>query len=213
MIEYIANEYITGNDIVERKDSEWLGRKVSFEIDSLGKRYSVNVDDPTRFNISPAGVFAPNHLIDFGTSCHKINESWNCNVLNYLPENAIPLPAIRQSFLFRALDPVDTLGRHCNKAEYISTSQGTFITWNEQDTIKNTSVINGFGLIYIDSVYNIPVTHYMTAEIKIKHTQNDGSEIPIWHYTSSTYSLEKYFTGPALNEKVKKKQSKKKSKK
>jgi hypothetical protein len=201
MIDYLSNEYITGNDLIERKDSEWLGRKVNIELDSLGKRYSINVDDHTKFAVSPAGVFAPSHIIDFGSSCHKINESWNSNILNYLPENAVPLPAIRQSFLFRALDPVDTLGRHCNKLEYISTSQGTFIASDSVNSIKNTSVINGFGLIYIDSVYNIPVTHYMTAEIKLKHSLNNGQEKPIWHYISSTYSLEKYFIGPIKGDK------------
>jgi hypothetical protein len=53
----------------------------------------------------------------------------------------------------------------------------------------------------------------MTAEIKIKHSQNSGEEKPIWHFTSSSYSLEKYFAGPNIKEKASKPQSKKKKSK
>lgn len=192
MINFLAKESMHETKNVERKESPWLGRKVQYEIDSLGMRYSVKLDDSLNAAMSPGGAFNPPLLPILGGKYKHIGESWIVNSEFDLPENGIPVPLVRMSYLIRSREPYDTLNSRCNKIEYISTGQGSFTMNSNKENITVTSILNGHGNASIDTLHNLLVHHYSTVEQKLSIVTNDNVTKPGLHFTSINYTLIDY---------------------
>lgn len=190
LLNYLAYESIREYKNIERTTSPWINRMIGYEIDSLGKRYSYFVDDSTLAAVAPGGAFAPHLLFPLGANCKRVNESWNVESLDDLPENGIPVPIVNQASLFRANDYGDTLGRRCIKLEYIKTAQGSNWVKTNNDFILVTVIANGFGFLFLDSLERVPVHYFATLEQKLTINLPDGSIKPGLHYISTNFTLE-----------------------
>ncbi len=191
MVHYAAKESNKDVDDADRSQSQWLGRKVWYEIDSVGRRYSFGIDDSLLATMSPGGAFNINLFFPFDAICKTVNESWSVSSLDELIENGIPLPLLRQTKLFRMLEPVDTLGYKCARLTYINTGQGS-IELNKTGIARVNSVINGHGILDISIDHNFPVHLYATVEQKLTIIKENKVEIPGWHYITAYFTLEKY---------------------
>ncbi len=190
LVNYLAYESTREYRNIERTTSPWINRTIGYEIDSLGKRFSYFLDDSTIASIAPGGAFAPHLLFYLGANCKRVNESWNVESLDDLPENGIPVPIINQASLFRANDYGDTLGRKCIKLEYIKTAQGSNWVKTDNDFILVTLIANGFGFLFLDSLERIPVHYFATLEQKLTINFPDGTVKGGLHFISTNFTLE-----------------------
>lgn len=190
MVDYASKESSGAIRDQVRLKSSWLKRKVWFEIDSLGNRYSYGASDTTRADVSPGGAFQPNLFFPFKESCKRSNESWIVKTLDELPENSIP-PALREQLsLFRVLPDVDTLGQLCNRFQYTLTGQGSVrIPYTTGQMLQTNSVIAQFGIMTISKDDNVPVHFFATAEIKLTVKSHDGKELKGTQYINSNFKL------------------------
>lgn len=173
-----------------RTETTWLGRRVWFEIDSVGNRYSYGADDSVKADVSPGGAFQPNLIFPFKESIKHVGESWIVETLDDLPENCVPAPLRKQTSIFRALPPLDTLGAYCNQLQYTLTGQGSvLLQYSNGQMIRANSVIAQFGKMEINTAYNVPHHLYATAEIKLTLKLPDGKELKGNHYVTSNYAL------------------------
>ncbi len=190
MVDYASKESSgTIRDQV-RIESPWLKRKVWFEIDSAGNRYSYGAEDTLKAEVSPGGAFQPNLFFPFKESCKHKGESWIVATKDDLPENSIP-PAYRnQTSLFRVLPDIDTLGQMCNRLQYTLTAQGGVrIPYTNGQLLTTTSVIAQFGILHISKRDNVPVHFYATAEIKLNVKAPNGKELKGIQYITSNFKL------------------------
>ncbi len=190
MVDYASKESSGSIRDQVRLKSSWLKRKVWFEIDSLGNRYSYGATDTTKADVSPGGAFQPNLFFPFKESCKRSNESWIVKSLDELPENSIP-PALREQLsLFRVLPDVDTLGQLCNRFQYTLTGQGSVrIPYTTGQMLQTNSVIAQFGIMTISKEDNVPVHFFATAEIKLTVKSHDGKELKGTQYINSNFKL------------------------
>lgn len=198
MISYRSYEKELGSSAekVKREDHPWVGKKAYIEIDSLGKRLNVSNTEEPLYKLAPGGGFQPYILFPINESCKAIGESWFLDeTTDDLVENANPGALLRYSCLFRARDPIDTLGYECNAFEYIKTGQGSLTTVYDLRPIKVSNVINSFGKMYVGKNINKPVHYYATIEQKLKFHFSKDEEIPIFHYVSSEFTLLKFISG------------------
>jgi hypothetical protein len=202
LIEYFSRESNADTSNVERQTHPWLGRTARYEIDSLGNRFSYSVDDSLDACLAPGGAFQPHLLIPFQKNCSKINSSWIVESKDDLPENGFPVPLIRQTSLFRAMEPKDTLNYDCNRFQFIKTSQGNYKVKTEEDTIQVTSIINGYGIMFIGKTRNIPIHFLCTIEQKLTLHFKNNIDKPGWHYINSFFSLLDYKEGVKISKPV-----------
>lgn len=191
MIEFRSVEQTKGEDSVERKDSEWLNKRVRIELDSLGNRYSVRYVDSVSAIIAPGGPFHPFILFKFGESLKAINESWICEASDTLLENGFPPAILHHSSLNRVKQRIDTLDYHCNRFDYIRTGQGSVETIVGEGSFFTSVIINAHGILDISSELFVPVHYFSTMEQKLSMHYSENEKIPGWHYVTTNFTLEK----------------------
>ncbi len=196
LIHYAAKESKDGIDGVDRSQSMWVGRTIWFEIDSVGRRYSYGISDSSLVAMSPGGAFNLNLFFPFDAICKTVNESWRVSSMDELIENGMPVTILRQTKLFRLLEPVDTLGYSCSRLTYINTGQGS-IELSETGIAKVNCVINGHGILDISLEHNFPVHLFATVEQKLTIVKKNKVEIPGWHYITAHFILEQYIPAKA----------------
>lgn len=199
LINSISEETWGDKEKVERIESPWIGRKVWYEIDSVGARYSFGVDDSTRAAMSPGGAFQPNIIFPFKQFCKITNESWSYSAIMDLPENGIPIPIERQNSLFRAMEPKDTLGYPCNRFQYVRTGQGSVSIVTNDVKIYTSSVNVSNGVVFFHKQYSIPVHYFANIEQKLNIEMPDIGKQPGVHYMIINYTLDEY--KPAIRKK------------
>jgi hypothetical protein len=186
----------SGNDKgIERKSSPWLGREVWYEIDSLGTRYSSGyINDSTSAALNPGGAFQPNLIFPIQKDTTYTRKSWLVSTNDALPENGLPPIRLNQSSLFRAMKLLDTLGESCARIEYVKTGQGSYKIATESDSLKVTSVLNGYGVFDISESKRIPFHYIATIEEKLTMTFSNNITKPATHFINSFYTLESIST-------------------
>ncbi len=192
MTDYISKQRVLDSQQVTRKNNPWLSRKVSVEIDSLGKRCSYSLGNDSTASLAPGGAFQPYLIVPFGTSCKEISETWIVEDSMFIPENGIPMPAVRHTYLYRMKEPIDTLDKTCYNFEFINTGQGSIEIISEETNMKVTSVMNGHGTMKIDTANFIPVHMFAALEQKLKISSPGSGTQPGWHYISLDYTLDRY---------------------
>jgi hypothetical protein len=198
LLQYLRTESQNGVEQQLEESSPWIGRKVWYETDSLGKRYTYRHDDSTKGAICPGGAFQPYLLFDIGESCKAIDESWIVESLDDIPENGIPVPLLRQTSLFRSRENLDTLEESCNQLEFIKTGQGSIRLNEAGGNIRITNIINGYGKLLISIDNQIPIHFLSTLEQKLTIEMENGSKKPGWHYIHTAYTLDSYKPGPEI---------------
>jgi hypothetical protein len=173
-----------------RTESSWIGRKVWYEIDSVGNRYRFGATDSLSSDVSPGGAFQPNLFFPFKESPKKIGESWIVESLDDLPENCIPAPLRKQTSIFRAFPSVDTLGAPCEQFQYTMTAQGSVqLQYTNGQMLRTNAIIAQFGKMEMNSLYMVPHHLYATAEVKLTLKLPDGKEMKGMHHVTSNYFL------------------------
>lgn len=170
----------------------WVGRSSWILIDSLGYRLNYGSDDSLKFDMSPGGAFQPNLIITLGAHCKEINETWSVRSLDDLVENGVPVPLLRQSSLFRLKGTIDTLGEKCTRLEFIKTGQGSVRTIIDNNQMRVTNVINGFGVFDLSSSRGIPIHLFSTIEQKLTIHLSEEDKQPGYHYINTNFTLIDY---------------------
>ncbi len=192
LISYKSKESYKEDKNLEVFDSPWLNRKIRITIDSVGQRMAQLSDDTNTYALSPGGAFQPYLFFPFVRSCKAINETWVVNSGEDLVENGVPIPKIKQFSLFRINPRIDTLNEHCANIEFVKSAQGSVLGTTAGINLNVTSVINGFGNMYLSLDKYIPIYFYATVEQKLSIYIPNEEPKPGWHYIASTFILEKY---------------------
>lgn len=189
---FAARETSQDTSTMMRFESGWLKRRASFEIDSMGRRFSWKSDDTTREAVTPGGAFQQNLIFPIMESCKRINESWMVRTSDDLPENGVPAPLREQTTIFRALDPVDTLGEHCNRFQIALTGQGVSVVGTEGRKIRTTSILTTYGVMSFSTAKHVPVHFFVTSETKLKIETQRGQSAQGKQFSRMNYSLTSY---------------------
>ncbi len=192
LVGFAARESIRDTSTMMRFASPWLNRRASFEIDEAGKRYSWKVDDSTREAVDPGGAFQQNLIFPIMESCKRINESWMVRTTDDLPENGVPAPLREQTTMFRALEPLDTLGEHCNRFQISLTGQGVAVVGVEGRKIRTTSIITTYGVMEISTEKHVPIHFFVTSETKLKIETQRGLSTQGKQFNRMNYTLVSY---------------------
>jgi len=192
LVGFAAREMLQDTSTMMRLESAWLKRRASFEIDSLGKRYSWRSDDSTREAITPGGAFQQNLIFPIMESCKRINQSWMVKTMDDLPENGVPAPLREQTTIFRTLEPIDTLGEHCNRFQIALTGQGVSVVGKEGRKIRTTSILTTYGLMSLSTEKHVPVHFFVTSEVKLKIETQRGQSTQGKQYNRMNYTLLNY---------------------
>ncbi|MGQ9819770.1 MAG: hypothetical protein ACUVQ1_07600 [Candidatus Kapaibacteriales bacterium] len=206
LIEFRGIDYEDTNK-VEYWESEWIGRKVWYVVDTTGERYSFSVDDSLRSGKAPGGFFQPHLFFKFSDGCKKKNETWLIRTIDDLPENGIPVSTLRNTMLFKMIGEKDTLAEQNIRMEFIRTGQGRLKLNNPILPMELTGVINSFGVLDISKSKKIPTHLFTTVEQKLTLNSNDKVS-RIMHYISSYYTLIEYKEGSFSSTKQKSKKRK-----
>jgi hypothetical protein len=195
LFEYSATEASGKEQISEEKTHEWLHRKITIEIDSVGNRYLCKPQDTVTAAIGPGGAFQPYLFFPVQQMYKAIDESWIVETKDVLCENGLPLPILRQSSLFRAKQPIDTLNEHCNRLEFIKTGQGSVKLLTSTDSIRVTNVHKAFGTMEISIEKCLPVHFITITDQKLTIQFADGVEKKGFHFIQSDFTLEAWRRG------------------
>jgi hypothetical protein len=179
--------------IVEGRHSPWIGRHVSYSVDSAGYRSYYMVGDSLKAVMNPGGPFQPNLFFPLGYGCKYKGETWIIESTENLAENGYPVPALKQTSLFKMDSLKDTLDERCTRLEYIRTGVGNMNLITAKDTMQATSVINSFGVIDIGTVRNVPIHYFCTIEEKIQLHFPNGVIKPTNQFTNIIYTLIGYY--------------------
>jgi hypothetical protein len=190
LFDYSAIEISGKEQIPEEKKHEWLNKKIIIEIDSVGNRFLCKPADTINAAIGPGGAFQPYLFFPIQQSCKAIGESWIVESKDVLCENGLPLPILRQSSLFRAKPPIDTLNEHCNRFEFIKTGQGSVKLLTSTDSMRVTNVLKAFGTMEISTDKFFPVHFMSITDQKLTVQFADGVEKKGFHYLQSDFTLE-----------------------
>ncbi|MDA3843081.1 MAG: hypothetical protein PF588_01770 [Candidatus Kapabacteria bacterium] len=195
LIEFVA--YEADNNIKKQKSTEssWLNRKVFFEIDSLGVRYSSSIADESTPGITVGGAFQQPIVFPIGKGQAKPNRTWMYNSKEYYHENAFPVPAVQQSYHYRAHEPLDTLGYSCVRMDYIISTQGSVKIITAKGKMTVSSIIAGFGIADFSSEYGVPVHHQSSQEVKLTFHLKDNKTVPGVQFINTYVTLDKFIAG------------------
>lgn len=184
----IDSKESSGSDSIVRKESDWIGRVVQIEIDSLGNRYSMAVDDTALSALSPGGAFQPFILLPIGKNRIEVGSSWYIGNAYEYPENGVPWSKMNLSYLY-VFDKVhDSVDHKFYSIEYSKTGQGSSWVLTPNNKLRNTCVINAAGNIEFDYDLGYPASIFETIERRLT-IYKDKEEIKGVHFSNVQYNL------------------------
>ncbi|MBM4151228.1 MAG: hypothetical protein FJ219_06230 [Ignavibacteria bacterium] len=223
LIDITIAEYSGISQIIDRRSHEWLNKKISFIIDSTGKRHGFSSPDSIHSLLSPGSVFQPIMLQFLGEGYHLINSGWIVEDTIDTPEFGIPAPMIKFLSSMRARAKYDTLQINCSRFESTLSGQGTYQTQTSSgQTLRTTGVIAGYSRMAISTDLHVPVHFFGTNENKTTmnlNTTKGAMEQKAKHYVTTYITLKKMvssrgiFTVTDMMESTKSKKSAKKNRK
>ncbi|MBM4173396.1 MAG: hypothetical protein FJ212_03465 [Ignavibacteria bacterium] len=223
LIDITIAEYSGISQIIDRRSHEWLNKKISFIIDSTGKRHGFSSPDSIQSLLSPGSAFQPIMLQFLGEGYHLINSGWIVEETIDTPEFGIPAPMIKFLSSMRARAKYDTLQINCSRFESTLSGQGTYQTQTSSgQTLRTTGVIAGYSRMAISTALHVPVHFFGTNENKTTmnlNTTKGAMEQKAKHYVTTYITLKKMvssrgiFTVTDMMESTKSKKSAKKNRK
>ena len=197
--------------------------KISFIMDSTGKRHGFSAEDSAKAMLSPGSAFQPLMFQYLGQGYHLINSGWIAEDTVDAPEFGIPAPMIRYLSSMRARPLIDTLDFSCSRFESTISAQGTYHTKTQSgQNIRTNAVIAGYARLAMSEKLHIPIHFFGTNENKntmIIETSKGNIEQKVRHYVTTNITLKKMVSnrgiyGPVPNVEAKSaKKSKVKKKK
>ena len=207
-------EWSEGKDTISRSTSPWLGKKVKLVIDSLGNRVQQISLDSMHIAASLGGSFQPYLFFPIQNRLSEINKSWLVQSSDTLVENAYPPAKITQTSLFRAKDKIikdfDTIAF----ISFVKTAKGLYGFQTEDISVSVQDIMNIYGELQIGLQHHVPEVYFVTQEEKLLFLMDDGSKIPAWHYSTTTFELKSIIRDDArMKEQIKKLKNELKKKK
>lgn len=212
LIDFSSSEYSGISQIIDRKTHEWKNKKISFIIDSTGKRHGFSAEDSAKAILSPGSAFQPLMFQFLGSGYHLINSGWIAEDTVDAPEFGIPAPMIRYLSSMRARPLFDTLDFTCSQFESTISAQGTYLTNTQSgQSLRTNAVIAGYARMAISDKLHIPIHFFGTNENKntmIIGMPKGNLEQKIRHYVTTNITLQKMVSirgtyGPVANVKSK----------
>ncbi len=195
LIDITSAEYSGISQIVDRTSHEWKNKKVSFIIDSTGKRFGFSAEDSSRAMLSPGSAFQPLMFQYLGTGYHLINSGWIAEDTVDAPEFGIPAPMIRYLASMRARPIIDTLDFTCTQFESTISAQGTYLTKTQSgQMLRTNAVIAGYARMAMSEKLHIPIHFFGTNENKntmLIETSKGKAEQKVRHYVTTNITLQK----------------------
>jgi len=195
LIDIKISEYSGISQIIDRTSHDWLNKKISFIMDSTGKRYGFGSSDSISSMLSPGSAFQPIMLQNLGSGYHFINSGWIIEDTLDIPEFGIPAPMITFLSSMRARSNFDTLNMQCSRFESTISGQGTYQTkTNSGQTLRTTAIIAGYARMSLSKELNIPIHFFGTNENKTTLTLNTSKGIveqKAKHYVTTNITLKK----------------------
>ncbi len=183
-LRHVVERQTTVSDSSEREGSPWVGREAFVEIDSLGVRHAVWVDDDRRAALTPGGAFQPLLLPTLGESCGVQNQSWMVQDTTLLVENGVPEAAYSHATLWRVIDKADTLDRRFHQIQYTQTGLGTVEVNSDRVKLTMHAVIAAYGKLSMDAELQVPFHLFATSEDRLEITHANGQVRKGKHLTS-----------------------------
>jgi len=195
LIDIHISEYSGISQINERKHHDWLNTKISFIIDSSGKRYGFGSPDSISSLLSPGSAFQPMMFQSLGGEFHLINSGWIIEDTVDAPEFGIPAPMIKYLASMRARPRFDTLKMQCSRFESTISAQGTYQTRTSSGQIlRTTGVIAGYARMALSTSLHVPIHFFGTNENKTTlsiSTAKGIMEQKAKHYVTTNITLKK----------------------
>jgi len=195
MIDITSSEYAGISQIIDRKHHEWKNVKISFIIDSTGKRYGFSAEDSSTAMLSPGSAFQPLMLQYLGNGHHLINSGWIAEDTVDVPEFGIPAPMIRYLSSMRARPIFDTLDFTCSQFESTISAQGTYQTKTQSgQQLRTNAVIAGYARMAMSETLHIPIHFFGTSENKntmLIETSKGKADQKVRHYVTTNITLQK----------------------
>lgn len=183
-LRHVVERQTTVSDSSEHEGSPWVGREAFLEIDSLGVRHAVWVDDDHRAALTPGGAFQPLLLPTLGESCGVQNQSWMVQDTTLMVENGVPEAAYAHATLWRVIDKADTLGRRFHQIQYTQTGLGTVEVNSDRVKLTMHAVIAAYGKLSLDAELQVPFHLFATSEDRLEITHANGQAQKGKHLTS-----------------------------
>jgi hypothetical protein len=212
LIDFSSSEYSGISQIIDRKTHEWKNKKISFIIDSTGKRHGFSAEDSAKAILSPGSAFQPLMFQFLGSGYHLINSGWIAEDTVDAPEFGIPAPMIRYLSSMRARPLFDTLDFTCSQFESTISAQGTYLTNTQSgQSLRTNAVIAGYARMAMSDKLHIPIHFFGTNENKntmIIGMPKGNLEQKVRHYVTTNITLQKMVSirgtyGPVANVKSK----------
>jgi hypothetical protein len=177
---------------IERKESNWVGKRVFLEIDSTGQRFNTFVVDSSEVIMAPGGSFQPHLIYPLGHALKKKQETWLMNGKYNISENGYPDAELKETTLHRMIGITDTMGFKTVQVNYVRTGTGDVMIKSKKNSYITSSVINSHGQLYINPVIRKPIHLYVTIEQKLKFTTLTGDTKVGSQHTNTYYTLFSY---------------------
>lgn len=183
-------EWNLSGDTVTRKSSPWIGKRVKLVLDSLGNRIqSLNLDS-NFIATANGGSFQPYLFFTLQENCKATGTSWLIKSADTLCENSFPPAKIEQTSLMRAIEKIKNETDTLAFLTFVKTAKGLYGFETDDISLSVQNVMNIYGELQIDLRDQVPVVYFVTQEEKIHFMMDDGSKIPAWHYSTTTFQLE-----------------------
>ena len=192
LLKLISDESFDKEENVRRLTSPWVGRKTYLWIDSLGNRIKSYPDDTLKLAISPGGAFAPYLFFPIKETYRYINESWIVNSNDTIYENGVPASVLKQSSLFRARKPIDTLGYESSRFSFIKTAIGAVNVITSEQILRTEATISGSGFMTMSKKEHFPVHYFANIEQKLMIFYPEQDALPGQHYISTDWTLDTF---------------------
>ena len=211
LIDITSTEYAGISQLIDRRSHEWKNIKISFIMDSTGKRHGFSAEDSAKAKLSPGSAFQPLMFQYLGQGYHLINSGWIAEDTVDTPEFGIPAPMIRYLSSMRARPIIDTLDFACSQFESTISAQGTYLTKTQSgQKIRTNAVIAGYARMAMSEKLHIPIHFFGTNENKntmIIETSKGSIEQKVRHYVTTNITLQKMVSsrgtyGPVPNVKA-----------
>jgi hypothetical protein len=203
---FLTHEYdlITGKEfknLYPEKEidfHQWLNKKVTIEIDSIGKRYSFKYHDSTSSGSTAGGPFQGLIIQPIGQKSSILESSWiELNDTTKYAENSYPAPTMIRTDLFENKGNTDTLDYEVVRVDISFTGNGEFFIHDKEASFYISSLTNGHSENYISTELGIPIWAYYTQEQQFEVNYGGEKTSKGMHFTYTLFELDKFVPGKA----------------
>lgn len=189
MSEYSATERRGKSKPRQLSTHEWVGRTVTFLMDSLGRRVDLLRDSPTPAS-SPGGPFAPMLLPHFGPGAAYVGSKQQFVNEQWLTDNLHPPIRWRGNCLQSVAERVDTLREKTVRVEISEVGASNYRQGGPGAPLTRAT-INGAGTYYVAPSLGYPVGGGYQLINRFTLELAGGKSVDGRHMTGMSYEIER----------------------